>query len=233
MKPSRFPNQIILVSEKRVSRSTQLWTSLFEADSALKGLAPIRVREKKFTLSQARLLRNIWKVKRMIKAFLRIVKSGNRSIKSRSNETTLPKHQDIEVIFPNWEKSQPILGEGKPTDYILSSKGSPKEEPNIVRRQRKTQLLDNLTDGTVEKELSTKIWKIFIEILNPLLWFRMVLFTLVSMSNICGRKKGERNKLFALERGKGELVCGYESDQLRDFLWQVGLPLKKGKVCSK
>ena len=130
---------------------------LLEADSALQGLSPINVRKKTVYLDPKRGPEEYLKSKAMDKGIPEdIIKGGKTSVRSRVlNETALPKHQHIEVTsFSKWDKKEALsLSEdGLPTDHILSSKKVNKgRDPQGIRVQRKSQILENLTDGVVNK----------------------------------------------------------------------------------
>ena len=210
---------------------------LLESDSALKGLAPIKIRQKMVYLDPKRTPEEYLKSKTMDKGIPEeIIKGGKTSVQSRSlNETNLPKHQHIEVTsFSKWDKKDALsLSEdGTPTDHVLSSQTEHKGRgPQSVRKQRKAQLLENLTNGVVEKG------KFFRDLDD--LYKDIEATSLVQNGSLhpnvyeqyLRRKRGEKEiSSFALNKmiHEGDLwSVDMDRDQLRDFFVASGIAIER------
>ncbi len=210
---------------------------LLETDSALQGLAPINVRKKTVYLDPKRGPEEYLKSKAMDKGIPEdIIKGGKTSVRSRVlNETALPKHQHIEVTsFSKWDKKEALsLSEdGLPTDHILSSKKVNKgRDPQGIRVQRKSQILENLTDGVVNKG---KFYKDLDDLYKDIEATSLVqngsLHPTVYDQYI--RKKREEKEInsFALEKmiHEGDLwSVDMDRDQLREFFVASGIAIER------
>ena len=210
---------------------------LLETDSALQGLAPIKIRKKTVYLDPKRSPEEYLKSKSINKGIPEeIIKGGKSSIRSRAlNETELLKHQDIEeTSFSKWDKKEALsLSEdGSPTDHIFSTSEDHKARSNnSVRAQRKSQLLENLADGAVKKG---KFYKDLDDLYKDIEATSLVQSGSLhpSVYEQYLRKKREEKEInsFALEKiiHEGDRwSVDMDRDQLREFFVASGIAIER------
>ena len=210
---------------------------LLETDSALQGLAPIKIRKKTVYLDPKRTPEEYLKSKATDKGIPEeVIRGGKFSVRSRVlNETNLPKHQHIEVTsFSKWDKKEALsLSEdGSPADHILSSRKADKGRgPQSVRKQRKAQLAENLADGAVKKGKFYKdLGELYKDIEATSLVQNGSLHPTVYDKYM--RKKREEKEInsFALEKiiHEGDLwSVDMDRDQLREFFVASGIAIER------
>ena len=104
-----FPTKSYWYLRKALLLNTLIMVKNFitETDSALLGIAPIKIRKKIVYLDPKRTPEEYLKSKTMNKGIPEeLIKAGKASVQSRLlNETNLPEHQHIEVTsFSKWDK---------------------------------------------------------------------------------------------------------------------------------